>query len=301
MPTAPASLLRCSNEITTLRFSQGTIQDAEFDVKDLNGDPIDLTKLGVPDPTVTCEGSSSSSFAQADNILCPRIFIRESFTANTILVDKQGEITQDNPGRVRFVLNETDLKFAGMYTAEVIFERGGRRVHAMPLFIGIEPSASSLLAALSPALTISWIRMMLRDTCPEANFLLDEVEFSDTEIAFALRHPIDEWNETPPPVNEIFTPKTFPFRNFHSRAAIGELLILAGSWYMRNHLSYSAAGVSVNDRDKAQAYLSLGERYRSEWKEWVLNKKIELNVERGFAQLLSPYTAIDAFYGYYGY
>ncbi len=302
MPVSPDSLMRCPNEITTLRFSQGALQEATFDVKDLSGNPIDLTKLVLPLPTQDCDSeSSSSSFGGDGTELCANLFIREAFTNANVIAEGDGDIEQLNPGIVRFALDETALKFAGVYTAEVVFTRSGRRLHVMPLFIAIEPSADSVLGDLSPALTISWIRMMLRDTCPEANFLLDEVEFSDTEIAFALRHPIDEWNETPPPLLQQFTPKTFPFRNFHSRAAIGELLMMSGHWYTRNHLSYSAAGVAVNDRDKGPAYLALGERYRAEWKDWIQNKKIELNVQDGFAQLLSPYTAIDSFYGYYGY
>ncbi len=301
MPAAPASLLRCPEEISTVRVSQGSLTEVTIDAKKLNGEALDLSTLILPDPPDKCDESSSSSFASQDDILCPRLFVREAFIDPAILINTGGEIVQENPGKIRFVLDETDTKRAGMFVAEIVYERGARRLHVQPIFVGIEPSANAILGDLSPALTISWIRMMLRDTCPEANFLLDEVEFSDAEIAFALRHPIDEFNETPPPLQLPFTPLTFPFRNFHSRAAIGELLIMAGAWYQRNHLSYSAAGVSVNDRDKAQSYLALGERYRAEWKDWVINKKIEINVDKGFAQLLSPYTAIDAFYGYYGY
>ena len=95
-----------------------------------------------------------------------------------------------------------------------------------------------------------------------------------------------------------FTPLTFPFRNHHSRAAIGELLLLAGHWYLRNTLSYSAAGVSVNDKDKGNAYITLGQSYREEWKNFVKNKKIELNVAGGFVTLVSAYTFIDIWYGY---
>lgn len=299
MPTLAKSQIHCDEETQTIKVPQKTTTEFEITVKDLSGKPLNLENLTIPTP-VPIGGSSSSISSEAVDELEVRLFVRESYTSSTVLIDSIGEVLSEPAGLVRFVIDDEDTRFAGTYTGEVVVKRNSTRLHVMPLFISIEPSQSALMVELSPVLTIAWIRLMLRDTCPEANFLIDELEWDDTEIAFALRHPIDEWNETPPPTGQL-TPKTFPFRNHHARAAIAELLLLAGHWYLRNNLSYSAAGVAINDRDKGNAYITLGQNYQKQWRAWMRNKKIELNVDGGFVQLLSPYTFIDAYYGFFGF
>lgn len=294
MVCAPPSHLRCPQEMTTLRAAQETAVEFEFRLKRQNGDYLDLRDVEVPIPPESSDGESSEAGDFEVELLA-----RETYTSALIVLCVEGEVVDEAEGLVRFVLEEEDSQYPGVYVGEVLVKKGGTRVHSMPVYIEFAPSQSATMQELSPALSIPWIRLMLRDTCAEANYLLDELEFSDTEIAFALRHPIDEWNETPPPVG-VYTPRTFPFRNYHARAAIAELLMIAGHWYLRNHLSYSAAGVSVNDRDKGNAYITLANKYQQEWRQWMKNMKIQQNIEGGFTSLQSPYTLIDAYYGFYG-
>jgi len=291
MPCAQDSLIHCANELQTIRVSQQSRVCITMQARDFDGSPLDLHDL-VP----YCESSSSQEFE--DNVLTTHMVVRETWMAALILVDKAGTVVDASEGTVQFQLDEDDLQYAGIYVGTlVIRDVYNNVVHTTQFFLAIEPSQDAVMGDLSPALTISWIHMMVRDTCPSANYLLDELEYSDTEIAMALRNPIDEWNEVPPSLGDV-TPRTFPYRNHHAKAAIGELLQMAGLWYLRNHLSYSTAGVAVNDRDKAAVYLQLAKEYKQKWTDFVQAKKVEINIAGGFARLGSPYSALNAYYGY---
>ena len=136
-------------------------------------------------------------------------------------------------------------------------------------------------------ITIPEIRMALMDYgC--SNTLLDEVEFQDVEIVFALRRPIDRWNETTP--NLIcYTPATFPWREHWMICTIAYLMRAAAQKYRRNNLTYQAAGLSVNDMDKFNEYEKVGALRIQEFDSWMRNKKIEINVSMGYGTLGSGY------------
>jgi len=294
MPScAQESLLHCINELQTVKVSQQSFACVTLQVRGSNGEVINLRDL-----TPYCPEQSSSSQDFEQDALAVYMVVRETWESSTLLVDKEGEIRDYEDGTVQFQLSNADLQYAGMYVGDLILkDNDGRTVHTTRFFLAIEPSMDATFADLSPALTIAWIRMMVRDTCPEANYLLDELEYSDAEIMMALRNPIDEWNETSPDLGAL-TPRIFPWRNHHAKAAIGELLQMAGLWYLRNHLSYSAGGVSINDRDKANAYLQLAQVYKQKWADFITTKKMELNVAGGFQTLCSSYSNISAAYGY---
>jgi len=133
-------------------------------------------------------------------------------------------------------------------------------------------------------ITIGEVRLAIRDKCREDNFLLDRVEFDDTEIAYALRRPIDYWNEALPPLRPLYNPSTFPFRYNWMIGIIGELLLLAGLNYERNALRYTAAGLAIDDKDKGNFYIQAGDRYRAEFKDWVKQKKRSINMGNAFGR-----------------
>jgi hypothetical protein len=129
--------------------------------------------------------------------------------------------------------------------------------------------------------------MGMRDRCPEDNFLLDKVEFSDTEIAWAIRRPIDWWNEQPPPI-ETYTPATFPFRYNHLDAVIGELYRMAAIHQERNNLRYSAAGVTVDDSESYTRYHQIAEELTGRYQTWALRKKRSMNLEKFYGRTEIP-------------
>ena len=146
-------------------------------------------------------------------------------------------------------------------------------------------------------LTIGEIRLGIRDKCREDNFLLDNVEFSDTEIAWAIRRPIEYWNETPPPLRPLYDATNFPYRYHWLNGVVGELLLMSAMHYERNRLRYSAAGLSVDDKDKAGYYDKAGQKLIDEYREWVERKKYSINVGLAFASTSIAAYGNGAYYG----
>lgn len=125
------------------------------------------------------------------------------------------------------------------------------------------------------------VRIWLRDNDPDANVLLDTEEFDPEEIRHALTLTVDYWNETPPSVGR-YDYDRFPHRYALLRGAAANLLFMAAHRYRRNHLHYSAGGVSVDDQNKYQQYDAAGARLWDEYKQWVDTKKRSINVDLGW-------------------
>jgi len=178
------------------------------------------------------------------------------------------------------------LKHPGVYVAEIaIYDDQDNRRLSQFRYLQVAPSLEE--SHVGP-ITIPEVRMALWDTCPTDNTLLDDYEFTDTQIMSALRRPIDRWNETSPNVI-AYTPATFPFREHWLIATIGYLMRIAAHHYRRNHLTYQAGGVSVNDKDKFNEYEQVARIRLEEYDSWMRNKKVEINVSMGYGSLGSLY------------
>jgi hypothetical protein len=57
---------------------------------------------------------------------------------------------------------------------------------------------------------------------------------------------------------------------------------------MRNHLNYNAGGSQINDKDKAAAYLAMSKELENEYKTWMINKKVEINIDLCYGGIGSP-------------
>ena len=130
--------------------------------------------------------------------------------------------------------------------------------------------------------------MYLRDTVTE-NDLLDDVEYDDAEILFAVVQPVREWNEAPPPV-AFFNCATFPYKHHWMKAITAELMRTAANHYLRNKMQSNQAGLALNDRDKNREYLELSQLYRQEWKDFVTREKIRINANLAMGTVLSDYS-----------
>jgi hypothetical protein len=145
-------------------------------------------------------------------------------------------------------------------------------------------------------LSIAELRLAIRDKCREDNFLLDNVEFSDTEIAWALRRPVDYWNEALPPLDAVYSTMNFPFIYNWTMGAVGELLAMAALHYERNRLRYTATGLSIDDKDKSAFYQNAADRYRKDYATWVAEKKRSMNMSSAFGS-----TSLRTFDNAWGY
>ena len=205
------------------------------------------------------------------------------FSSHPTCPDKvaiEGELTADNT--FSFAVEAGHVAHAGIFVGDIqVTDDTDDVVFVRRVFVEIEPNQTGVYG-LYP-LSIAEVRLALRDETPDTNFLLDDVEFTDKEIAYCICRPVDLWNETPPQLSGYsYTYATFPFRYHWTQAAIGELLKLAGRHQVRNDLDYSAGGVSVKDDAKWKTYLELGARKVAEFKDWMVLKKSELNFSLGW-------------------
>ena len=125
------------------------------------------------------------------------------------------------------------------------------------------------------------VRIFLRDNDPEANLLLDDLEFSPEEIRTAMNITVDRWNDMPPGIRRMDYDE-FPYRSILLTGVASNLLAMAAHRYRRNSLAINAGGTSVNDQDKAREYDAASERLRGEYLQAMRMKKRELNSNMGW-------------------
>lgn len=128
------------------------------------------------------------------------------------------------------------------------------------------------------------VRAFLRDNVPELNLLIKDYEFGSGEISKAMNAAINYWNEIPPSVL-FYTLKDFPYHYHFLMATCGQLLMSAAHRYRRNELKYSAGGIAIDDQNKSQQYHDAGMSLWNQYREFVRTKKVERNMNNGWAQL----------------
>jgi len=154
-----------------------------------------------------------------------------------------------------------------------------RPIWVQRLFLEITPN--NILDGCQYPLSIAEVRLAIRDICAQANFLIDDLEYTDKEIMYAIASTVDYWNEVPPDVIR-FTYSSFPFRYHWKLGVIGKLMMQAALHKLRNWLPYQGGNVSVNDTSTWQNYHQMGTQYWEDYKAFVVAKKVEYNINNGF-------------------
>lgn len=134
------------------------------------------------------------------------------------------------------------------------------------------------------------VRLQMRDSSPNDNYLLDGVSFSDEEIALAAMRPVQYFNEVSPPIPFYFTTNDFPWRYHWIEGMIAQLYMIAAEHFRKNNLNYSAGGLSVADMDKERNYTAA---YQEKWgmfMQFVRNKKGEINMAQGWSTVPGIYS-----------
>lgn len=137
--------------------------------------------------------------------------------------------------------------------------------------IGSDPNSNT-------PLTIADVRSAAYDTCAQLNYLLDDLQFSDMQIAQAMQNAVKDWNEKPPQLYNTMTVTTFPYTSKLKIGALGHLFRKASYRYFRNAMRHSNAGLVFDDQDKGQIYAQLGASNLGQWNTWVDTKKTQLNM-----------------------
>lgn len=191
---------------------------------------------------------------------------------------------------------EGELSKSGLFPASFIIKSPDGSLHSEhPGYLCVDQGLNALSDTSKDALSIADIRMALMDYSPEANILLDDLEFSDLQIIAALKRAIREWNETPPDI-KTYNISNFPFPEALTKATCSYLLEAASHKYNRNTLPHNASGLTMDPNNKGSLYMSTAMALRQEWKAWVMAKKTEMNMAACWgATSLNVYGGTDGY------
>lgn len=279
-----------------IKIKGGQKATIEWVMRDNNGNPVNLSGCECQDESSSASVLSDSSvsveckynlkFCLKEYLSLNRYGCADSLCALPVTVVNEAE------GLVRVEVPKEYTKIPGIYFGEfavVGLDEDGKEyvLFSNTLYVNIEGSGWSARRRHRPP-TIAEIRLHLRDSSPSESYLLDNLKFDDAEISAALVRPIQQWNEMPPPVG-VYTTSNFPFPYHWMEAAIGNLFLMAAEQFRANNLTYSAAGVQVDDQNKEPNYEAAAQRRLANWMQWMKLKKAEQNLAQGFGQLRSAY------------
>jgi len=139
----------------------------------------------------------------------------------------------------------------------------------------------------SPILTSEEVRLFLQDR-QELNPLILGVRFTPEMIEQAMINTVDYYNLMNPPTG-MYTIETFPYRSLLLLGSAAYLLRSGAINEAANNLSYAADGVQINDKDKAQIFMSLAQNLQEEFKELAQQIKINHNISQIYGTVHSEY------------
>lgn len=268
----------------TVSISKGVADGViEWEMRDNNGNPINLSEC-----LAACESESDSETSATET--CPTIMVRfaNALTEGSEYCEVEATIVDAASGLVRATVPSGVTDNAGIYVVDwALVGTSGYPLFTNRGFLSVNRSLFGEYSQAGGPPTLDEIRIQLRDTAVE-NSLLGAQEFSDAEIITSIMRPVQDWNETPPPVAR-FNTQTFPYRYNWLTAIIANLLMISAHSYARNKLNSSAAGVSLNDKDKDNPYMQVAMTLRQEWKTFILTKKVEINAKLAFGSIGSGY------------
>jgi hypothetical protein len=143
------------------------------------------------------------------------------------------------------------------------------------------------LQSVSPAqVTSDKVRMFLRDYAPN-NILLDQVQFTDTEIQEAVDFATDEWNSIVP-LTGTSIPKSLLLLGTAAWLSMSESFL-----QLRNQATYQDGNIaSIGVDDKHVPYLQMARALKEEWKTTAREYKKYNNAAGGYGSLHSGYSGI---------
>jgi hypothetical protein len=123
---------------------------------------------------------------------------------------------------------------------------------------------------------------------PELNTLVDQIRWSPEQIESAMTTVVDFYN-TMPPTPTAYSVESFPFRYLMTIGCWAILLKGAAIGEASNQLEYSAAGIQINDRNKAEIFMNMGNTYWAEFTEAVKNIKLTQSINKAYGTKHSEY------------
>lgn len=262
-----------------VQLPQNLVAWVEWIVRGEDGNPFDLTTIGFPAPASSSSAGSSGNGAE----IRLRVIECLSYVGQQIHPEEiVGEVLDARQGLVRARLTAKCVEQPGVYILEwAAYNPDGEMelVEQGSLIVNRGLTGDRRYAG---APSVSEIRTHMRDSGPEDNYLLDTVEFDLAELAACIERPVQLWNNTLEFVPRKYNTTTFPYREQWLNAIIGYLHLLASINYDRNLQAYSAGGTSMQDKNKGPGYAQKGMALLAEYKDWVKQRKGQINLEAAF-------------------
>ncbi len=261
-----------ATKMQSLIVQQGQTAAIQTIIKDVNGKPVDLTSYS------------------GSNIVM-RIAEAVGLTGS-LFSDISVLILNATAGLVGTTLTADVVSYAGISIAEIAFldTSSNNLILSNRYYLVVDATQFGLATTRQGPPTMMEIRMHIRDNAPEDNYLLDEIEFDDAELAASITRPIMQFNEMPPPSDQLYNTATFPYRYHWLEAIVANLYMIAAAHYRRNQLAYSAAGLSIDDKNKEKQYLEIAAYHKKNWEDFAKATKVRANMEAGFGTILSGYS-----------
>ena len=288
--SAPLSQVNGQPILTRMRavqVTQGQCATIEWVMHDQAGNPVDLRPCGL-DEITTPENPFKVVFR-----------IKEQLSLGNRVAPQQVDATvvDGTTGKVSVTLGEKATALPGVYYGEFALVSIPAEEAGQPCVIfsnnfsviisrGLYGLKSSEVAGPP---SVAEIRLHLRDSAPGESFLLEHLMFDDAEIALAIQRPVQYWNEVPPPLDVVYSTQNFPFRYHWLEGICANLFFMVAEQFRRNQLSYSAAGVSLDDQNKEANYERAGQTRWQAYREWVRATKASINLESAYGEVSSTY------------
>lgn len=259
-------------KLMSITVVQGQTAAIQWVMRDADGNPIDLTPYLAA--TITLR-------------------ISEAVAAGSTLnyIDITGTIVDAVNGVIGATLTADVVGYAGISYGEFAFrDINNNVIISNKFYLIVEFGQFGQSTSRMGPPTLAEIRLHIRDNAAEDNYLLDEYEFDAAEIAASIVRPVEQFNAMPPPILQSYNTSNFPWRYPWLEAIVANLYMTAAAHYRRNHLSYSAAGVNVDDKNKEQQYLQAAMLHKKNWDQWAKMQKVNLNMENGWGLIPSGYS-----------
>ncbi len=191
-------------------------------------------------------------------------------------------VVEASAGLVEATLTEAAVAYAGVYLLQWdVRDSAGVMQFSDQGYLVVSRGLGTGETRRGPPST-SEIRLHMRDSGAEDNYLLDSTEFDLSEIAVCIERAVEIWNDTIDYVGRRYTTQTFPYRSQWLDAIIGGLYLLAAQNYRRNLQQYTAGGTAMNDKNKAQEYDQIGRALMSQYRTFVVRRKDTINAMGAF-------------------
>jgi hypothetical protein len=284
-PISKTNGLPVLGKMRAISISQGQCATINWELHDKDGNPIDLTPCGF------------TADAVPDNFkIVLRLKEHLALGNSRTPVQLDATVVDAQRGVIQIALDKNVVGLPGIYFADAALINVPAESANLPcvifsntFYLIINRSTFGEPSRAGGPPSMAEIRLHLRDSSPNESYLLEHLMFDDAEIALAITRPVQYWNETPPPIDNVYNTQTFPFRYHWLEGICANLFFMVAEQFRRNQLDYSAAGLSLNDQNKEANYDRAGQMRWQAYREWVRATKASMNLEGCYGQVTSNY------------